>query len=172
MEVPDWELGETVTPSPHHPIGAKGVGESANVGSPPAVVNAVVDALEPFGVRHLDMPVHAGARVGGDAGRRDGAAAVSARAAELEAAGVAVRRGDGRALRARRPARGRATARSCSATGRSRASSAARAPTRTVRLQALRALETGEPVLLRILPGDGGRARREEPARSSSPTRA
>jgi carbon-monoxide dehydrogenase large subunit len=57
MEVPDWELGETVTPSPHHPFGAKGVGESANVGSPPAVVNAVVDALEPFGVRHIDMPV-------------------------------------------------------------------------------------------------------------------
>src|ERR671932_561023 len=57
MEVPDWELGETVTPSPHHPIGAKGVGESSNVGSPPAVVNAVVAALEPFGVRHLDMPV-------------------------------------------------------------------------------------------------------------------
>src|SRR3954469_20274386 len=57
MEVPNWELGETVTPSPHHPIGAKGVGESANVGSPPAVVNAVVDALEPFGVRHVDMPV-------------------------------------------------------------------------------------------------------------------
>src|SRR4051794_25566136 len=57
MEVPDWELGETVTPSPHHPFGAKGVGESSNVGSPPAVVNAVVDALEPFGVRHVDMPV-------------------------------------------------------------------------------------------------------------------
>src|ERR671939_342671 len=57
MEVPDWELGETVTPSPHHPIGAKGVGESSNVGSPPAVVNAVGDALEPFGVRPLDMPV-------------------------------------------------------------------------------------------------------------------
>src|SRR3954453_22723893 len=56
MEVPDWELGATVTPSPHHPLGAKGVGESSNVGSPPAVVNAVVDALEPFGVRHLDMP--------------------------------------------------------------------------------------------------------------------
>jgi carbon-monoxide dehydrogenase large subunit len=57
MEVPDWELGETVVPSPHHPIGAKGVGESSNVGAPPAVVNAVVDALEPFGVRHVDMPV-------------------------------------------------------------------------------------------------------------------
>src|SRR5215216_3832422 len=57
MECPDWELGETVTPSPHHPIGAKGVGESSNVGAPPAIVNAVVDALEPFGVRHIDMPV-------------------------------------------------------------------------------------------------------------------
>ena len=57
MECPDWELGETVTPSPHHPIGAKGVGESSNVGSPPAIVNAVVDALEPYGVTHVDMPV-------------------------------------------------------------------------------------------------------------------
>jgi carbon-monoxide dehydrogenase large subunit len=57
MEVPDWETGHTVTPSPHHPIGAKGVGESATVGSPPAVVNAVVDALKPFGIRHADMPL-------------------------------------------------------------------------------------------------------------------
>jgi carbon-monoxide dehydrogenase large subunit len=56
MEVPDWETGFTVTPSPHHPIGAKGIGESATVGSPPAVVNAVVDALQPFGVTHMDMP--------------------------------------------------------------------------------------------------------------------
>jgi carbon-monoxide dehydrogenase large subunit len=57
MECPSWELGETVTPSPHHPIGAKGVGESATVGSPAAVVNAVMDALKPFGVRHADMPL-------------------------------------------------------------------------------------------------------------------
>ncbi|RBY80605.1 carbon-monoxide dehydrogenase large subunit [Geodermatophilus sp. TF02-6] len=56
MEVPDWQTGYTVTPSPHHPIGAKGIGESATVGSPPAVVNAVVDALAPFGIRHVDMP--------------------------------------------------------------------------------------------------------------------
>jgi carbon-monoxide dehydrogenase large subunit len=55
-EVPEWELGETVTPSPHHPIGAKGVGESATVGSPPAIMNAVIDALEPYGVGHMDMP--------------------------------------------------------------------------------------------------------------------
>ena len=57
LECPDWETGFTVTPSPHHPIGAKGVGESATVGSPPAIVNAVVDALKPFGVRHADMPL-------------------------------------------------------------------------------------------------------------------
>jgi len=57
MECPSWELGETVTPCPHHPIGAKGVGESATVGSPPAVVNAVVDALKPYRVRHADMPL-------------------------------------------------------------------------------------------------------------------
>jgi carbon-monoxide dehydrogenase large subunit len=54
MECPRWELGETVTPSPHHPIGAKGVGESATVGSPAAVVNAVMDALR---IRHADMPL-------------------------------------------------------------------------------------------------------------------
>ena len=57
VECPSWELGETVTPSPHHPIGAKGVGESATVGSPAAVVNAVIDALKPYGVRHADMPL-------------------------------------------------------------------------------------------------------------------
>jgi aerobic carbon-monoxide dehydrogenase large subunit len=57
MECPTWELDETVTPSPHHPIGAKGVGESATVGSPAAVVNAVLDALKPYGVRHADMPL-------------------------------------------------------------------------------------------------------------------
>jgi carbon-monoxide dehydrogenase large subunit len=54
MECPSWELGETVTPSPHHPLGVKGVGESATVGSPPAVVNSVLDAIQ---VRHADMPL-------------------------------------------------------------------------------------------------------------------
>jgi carbon-monoxide dehydrogenase large subunit len=57
LETPHWETGNTVTPSPHHPIGAKGVGESPNVGSPAAFVNAVVDALSPLGVRHIEMPV-------------------------------------------------------------------------------------------------------------------
>ena len=57
VECPSWELGATVTPSPHHPVGAKGVGESATVGSPAAVVNSVVDALAPLGVLHADMPL-------------------------------------------------------------------------------------------------------------------
>jgi carbon-monoxide dehydrogenase large subunit len=56
-ESPKFELGETVTPSPHHPLGAKGVGESPTVGSPAAYVNAVIDALTPYGVKNIDMPV-------------------------------------------------------------------------------------------------------------------
>src|SRR5688572_14447974 len=56
-ETPEFELGEMVTPSPHHPIGAKGVGESATVGSPAAYVNAVIDALWHAGVRNIDMPL-------------------------------------------------------------------------------------------------------------------
>ena len=56
-ETPRYDLFETVTPSPHHPIGAKGVGESATVGSPAAYVNAVVDALAHAGVRNLEMPI-------------------------------------------------------------------------------------------------------------------
>jgi carbon-monoxide dehydrogenase large subunit len=57
LESPKWETANTVSPSPHHPIGAKGVGESPNVGSPAAFVNAVIDALSPLGVRHIDMPI-------------------------------------------------------------------------------------------------------------------
>jgi len=57
METPNWETDKTCTPSPHHPLGAKGVGESPNVGSPAAFVNAVVDALSHLGVRHIDMPI-------------------------------------------------------------------------------------------------------------------
>jgi len=56
-ETPKFETFATVTPSPHHPLGAKGVGESATVGSPAAYVNAVIDALAPLGVRNIDMPV-------------------------------------------------------------------------------------------------------------------
>src|SRR5213593_2599805 len=57
VETPRFELGETTTPSPHHPLGAKGVGESPTVGSPAAYVNAVIDALSPYGVTNIDMPV-------------------------------------------------------------------------------------------------------------------
>jgi carbon-monoxide dehydrogenase large subunit len=57
METPKWETDKTVTPSPHHPLGAKGVGESATVGAPPAIANAVVDALAHLGVRHIDIRI-------------------------------------------------------------------------------------------------------------------
>jgi aerobic carbon-monoxide dehydrogenase large subunit len=57
VETPNWETDKTCTPSPHHPLGAKGVGESPNVGSPAAFVNAVVDALSHLGVKHIDMPI-------------------------------------------------------------------------------------------------------------------
>ncbi len=57
VETPAWELEKTVSPSPHHPIGAKGVGESATVGAPPAIANAVVDALWHLGVRNIDIPI-------------------------------------------------------------------------------------------------------------------
>jgi aerobic carbon-monoxide dehydrogenase large subunit len=56
-ETPRFEMDETVTPSPHHPIGAKGVGESATVGSPAAFVNAVIDAVGHLGIKNIDMPV-------------------------------------------------------------------------------------------------------------------
>ena len=55
-ETPHYTTDHTETPSPHHPIGAKGVGESPNVGGVPAFSNAVHDALRPFGLRHTQMP--------------------------------------------------------------------------------------------------------------------
>ena len=57
METPSWESDRTCTPSPHHPFGAKGVGESPTVGAPPAIANAVVDALSHLGVTHIDIPI-------------------------------------------------------------------------------------------------------------------
>jgi carbon-monoxide dehydrogenase large subunit len=56
VETPEWETDFTVTPSPHHPIGAKGVGESPNVGGVSAISNAVVDAFAHRGVTHMPMP--------------------------------------------------------------------------------------------------------------------
>jgi len=57
VESPSWETFKTVTPCPHHPLGAKGVGESATVGAPPAIANAVVDALSHLGVKNVDIPI-------------------------------------------------------------------------------------------------------------------
>jgi carbon-monoxide dehydrogenase large subunit len=56
VETPKWETDFTVTPSPHHPIGAKGVAESPHVGGIPCFSNAVVDAFAHLGVTHMDMP--------------------------------------------------------------------------------------------------------------------
>ena len=56
MEAPKWETDFTVTPSPHHPIGAKGVAESPHVGGIPCFTNAIVDAFSHLGVTHMDMP--------------------------------------------------------------------------------------------------------------------
>jgi carbon-monoxide dehydrogenase large subunit len=56
-ETPGFELYEVVTPCPHHPIGAKGIGECATVGGPAAFVNAVMNALKHTGVRNVDMPL-------------------------------------------------------------------------------------------------------------------
>lgn len=55
-ELPSYEVFNTETPSPHNPLGAKGIGESATLGSTPAVHNAIVDAVSHLGVRHIDMP--------------------------------------------------------------------------------------------------------------------
>jgi aerobic carbon-monoxide dehydrogenase large subunit len=56
-ELPWFETERTETPTPVNPLGAKGIGESATIGSTPAVQNAVVDALSPWGIRHVDLPL-------------------------------------------------------------------------------------------------------------------
>jgi aerobic carbon-monoxide dehydrogenase large subunit len=56
--LPSWTTGHFVTPSPQQPFGAKGAGEAGNIGTPPAIVNAVLDALAPLGVTSVDQPLH------------------------------------------------------------------------------------------------------------------
>jgi carbon-monoxide dehydrogenase large subunit len=56
-DVPEYTLDSTVTPSPSNPMGIKGVGEAGTIGATPAIANAVIDALSPFGVKHLDLPL-------------------------------------------------------------------------------------------------------------------
>jgi carbon-monoxide dehydrogenase large subunit len=55
--LPHFELARTVTPSPNNPLGVKGVGEAGTVHAAPAIANAVMDALRPFGVEPLDLPI-------------------------------------------------------------------------------------------------------------------
>jgi carbon-monoxide dehydrogenase large subunit len=57
MHIPEMDTGSTVTECPHNPLGVKGAGEGGTIASPQAVVNAVVDALDPFGVDHVEMPM-------------------------------------------------------------------------------------------------------------------
>ncbi|HLB54528.1 MAG TPA: xanthine dehydrogenase family protein molybdopterin-binding subunit [Gemmatimonadales bacterium] len=56
-DIPDYLLGSTVTPSPSNPLGVKGIGEAGTIGATPAIANAVIDALSPLGVKHLDLPL-------------------------------------------------------------------------------------------------------------------
>jgi len=56
-DIPEYTLGSTVTPSPVNPLGVKGVGEAGTIGATPAIANAVIDALAPLGVVHLDLPM-------------------------------------------------------------------------------------------------------------------
>jgi carbon-monoxide dehydrogenase large subunit len=56
-QLPWFELDSTETPSPVNPLGVKGVGEAGSIGATPAIVAAVVDALAPFGIHHMDMPI-------------------------------------------------------------------------------------------------------------------
>ena len=182
LEVPDWETGFTVTPSPHHPIGAKGVGESATVGSPPAIVNAVVDALKPYGVRHADMPLTPSRVWDAMRGHRP--------AADLTESDVMTehrRHGRGTADR-------RSAGRSCTPPSSARSSPPRPAPgdaaviladgsiegfvggqcaESSVRTAALDTLRDGRALLLRVLPdsdarlpGDAGRAGRGQPVPS------
>jgi carbon-monoxide dehydrogenase large subunit len=57
--VPSLDTARTVTPCPHNPLGVKGIGEAGAIAAPAAVANAVIDALGPYGVTHLDMPLTA-----------------------------------------------------------------------------------------------------------------
>ena len=54
--MPSFDLGHTVTPTPTNPLGVKGIGEAGTIASTPAVINAVVDALSPYGITDLEMP--------------------------------------------------------------------------------------------------------------------
>ena len=163
LECPDFELGETVTPCPHHPLGAKGVGESPNVGSPPAIVNAVIDALhETHGVDHVDMPCTPGARLGCDAGTPRAAAMIGAalmrRSQELAAARIPFVTAT--VVRAQSPTSVEpGSVALVLGDGTIEGFVGGICSEQSVRAYSQVALATGEPVLLRILP-DGAAGRR------------
>jgi carbon-monoxide dehydrogenase large subunit len=56
-DIPEYLMDSTVTPSPSNSMGIKGCGEAGTIGATPAIANAVIDALSPFGIRHLDLPL-------------------------------------------------------------------------------------------------------------------
>jgi carbon-monoxide dehydrogenase large subunit len=95
-ELPNYTLERTVTPSPSNPLGVKGVGEAGTIGAPQAVINSILDALEPYGIKHIDMPASP-MRVwkaiqdaqGGDAGERQTDAGLLADATDIEQGGDA-----------------------------------------------------------------------------------
>ena len=156
LECPDFELGETVTPCPHHPLGAKGVGESPNVGSPPAIVNAVIDALHAsHGVEHLDMPCTP-ARVWARHARASRAtammsAAVSRRAQELAAQGTVFVTAT--VVRAQRPTSVNAgDVALVLADGTIEGFIGGVCAQQSVRVYALKAIQSEEALLLRIVP--------------------
>ncbi len=156
LECPDFELGETVTPCPHHPLGAKGVGESPNVGSPPAIVNAVIDALhaDARGRPHRHA-VHAGPRLGRHAGARRAAAMIPAalarRAQELAAARIPFVTAT--VVRAQSPTSVEpGSVALVLADGTIEGFVGGVCAEQSVRAYSLIALDSGEPVLLKILP--------------------
>ncbi len=172
LEVPHWETGHTVTPSPHHPIGAKGVGESATVGSPPAVVNAVVDALKPFGIRHADMPLTPSRVWDAMQGRPDPTdltrttmtMALSARIDELSTTGVPFVQAT--VVRAQEPSSARPGDRAIIlADGSIEGFVGGHCAAGSVRTAALDALDSGQSMLLRVLP-DGDDVFPESPGAS------
>jgi carbon-monoxide dehydrogenase large subunit len=93
-ELPNYTLERTVTPSPMNPLGVKGVGEAGTIGAPQAVINSIVDALKPYGIKHIDMPASPmrvwkaiqSAR-GQDFGEREEDASLEARGADIHQGG-------------------------------------------------------------------------------------
>ena len=93
-ELPNYTLERTVTPSPTNPLGVKGVGEAGTIGAPQAVINSIIDALEPFGVKHIDMPASP-MRVwkaiqnaqGQQSGEREADASLESRGADVQQGG-------------------------------------------------------------------------------------